>query len=408
MATRAATVKQVIYVWEGRDKRGSRMKGELTGSNPALIRAELRRQGIYPLKVRKKPVSIFSARKRPVKPKDIAIFSRQLATMLTAGVPLVQALEIISEGQANPTARELMRDIKTEIEGGTTLADSLEKHPKYFDELYCGLVRAGEAAGVLDDLLEKIATYKEKIESIKGKIKKALFYPSIVITVAFLVTAILLIYVVPTFDSLFRSFGAELPAFTLLVIRASDFMQAYWWLIAAIVGGTIYGLFLAQKRSRKFAHTLDRIVLQIPVVGAILHKATIARFARTLATTFAAGVPLVEALQTVAATTGNAVYTEAVLRVRDDVATGHQLHLAMRQTGLFPHMVMQMTAIGEEAGRLDEMLNKVADFYDEEVDNAVDALSSMLEPLVMVLIGVIVGGIVIAMYLPVFKLGSVI
>jgi type IV pilus assembly protein PilC len=408
MATRAATLKQVIYTWEGRDKRGARIKGELTGSNPALIRAELRRQGIFPLKVRKKPVSIFSGRKRPVKPREIAIFSRQLATMLTAGVPLVQCLEIISEGQGNPTARELMRDIKTEIEGGSTMADSLEKHPQYFDELYCGLVRAGESAGVLDDLLDKIATYKEKIESIKGKIKKALFYPAIVITVAILVTAILLIYVVPTFDSLFRSFGAELPAFTLMVISASDFMQAYWWVIAGIVGGSIYGMVQARKRSKKFAHTLDRIVLRIPVVGAILHKATIARFARTLATTFAAGVPLVEALQTVAATTGNAVYTEAVLRVRDDVSTGHQLHLAMRQTGLFPHMVMQMTMIGEESGRLDEMLNKVADFYEEEVDNAVDALSSMLEPLVMVLIGVIVGGIVIAMYLPVFKLGSVI
>lgn len=407
MATRASTIKKNTYLWEGRDRRGARIKGELIGNNPSLVRAELRRQGIYPLRVRKKTPSLFGSRRRRIKAKDIAIFSRQLATMLEAGVPLVQGLEIIGDGQTNQTFRGLIQKVRTEIEGGSSLADALRGHPMQFDNLYISLVHAGEGAGVLDTLLDKVATYKEKIESLKGKIKKAMFYPSVVIAVAVIVTSVLLIFVVPQFQGLFRSFGADLPGFTLMVIGASDFMQHWWWAFALCVVGIVIGFIQLKKRSPRFAHTLDRLVLRLPIVGPILHKAAVARFSRTLATTFAAGVPLVDALQTVAGATGNRVYSDAVMRVREDVSTGHQLQLALRQTRLFPHMVIQMTAIGEESGTLDDMLNKVADFYEEEVDNAVDALSSLLEPLVMIVIGSVVGMIVIAMYLPIFKLGSV-
>ncbi|MDE2088914.1 MAG: type II secretion system F family protein [Gammaproteobacteria bacterium] len=400
-------LKPSTFVWEGTDKRGARVKGESNANNVNTVKADLRRQGIKPVKVKKKS-TLFARKGRRITPKDIAIFSRQLATMITAGVPLVQGLDIIGRGHENPKVQELILSLKNDVEGGTSLTESLSKHPLYFDALFCNLVRAGEHAGVLETLLHKIATYKEKTEAIKGKIKKALFYPTAVIIVAFIVTAILLIFVVPEFQNLFSSFGANLPAFTLMVIGLSKVFQDYWW---AIFGGLILvvvGFMQAKKRSPRFNEIFDRFLLKIPVIGAILTKATIARYARTLSTMFAAGVPLVEALESVAGATGNIVYSNAVIQMRDNVSTGQQLQLAMRQTGLFPNMVTQMVAIGEEAGSLDEMLSKVADFYEAEVDNAVDALSSLLEPLIMVILGVIVGGLVIAMYLPIFKLGSVV
>jgi type IV pilus assembly protein PilC len=404
----AKAVKETIFLWEGADKRGSRLKGQTSGSSIAMVRADLRRQGIQPLKVKKKPVSLFGERKKRITTKDIAIFSRQLATMLSAGVPLVQAFEIIGRGNENPSMSELMLTIKTDIEGGTSLTEALSKHPRYFDDLFCHLVRAGEQAGVLETLLHKIATYKEKTESIKAKIRKAMFYPAAVIVVAFIVTAILLIFVVPQFGELFRSFGADLPGFTLLVINLSEFFQARWWMI---FGGLIAAGFAIREinhRSPGFRRLRDRLLLKLPVLGEIFRKAAIARYARTLSTMFAAGVPLVEAMESVSGATGNVVYSEAVLKMRDEVATGQQLQLAMRQSQLFPSMVVQMVAIGEESGSLDNMLAKVADFYEEEVDNAVDSLSSLLEPLIMVILGVLIGGLVIAMYLPIFKLGAVV
>ena len=408
MATKAASVKQDLFAWEGTDKKGNRVRGETRSSSPTLVKAELRRQGILPLKVKKKSALASQAKKKKIQPKDIAVFTRQLATMLAAGVPLVQAFEIIGRGHENPAMQELILSIKADIESGTTLNEALAKHPLYFDELVCDLVKAGEQAGVLDTLLDKIATYKEKTEALKSKIKKALFYPTAVMVVAFIVTAILLIFVVPQFEALFSNFGADLPAFTRLVIDLSEFMQAYWWAVFGTIGALVYAFIQAKKRSRKFNHFLDRLVLQIPIVGPIMRKAAIARYARTLSTMFAAGVPLVDALTSVAGATGNALYAEAVLRMRDQVATGQQLQLAMQQTGLFPNMVVQMVAIGEESGSLDSMLAKVADFYEQEVDDAVDGLSSLLEPLIMAVLGILVGGLVIAMYLPIFKMGSAI
>ena len=405
MAVKA--LKPSTFVWEGTDRRGARVKGESNANNANTVKADLRRQGIKPVKVKKKS-TLFVRKGGRITPKDIAIFSRQLATMITAGVPLVQGLDIIGRGHENPRVQELILSIKSDVEGGTSLAESLGKHPLYFDALFCNLVRAGEHAGVLETLLHKIATYKEKTEAIKGKIKKALFYPTAVIIVAFIVTSILLIFVVPEFQSLFSSFGANLPAFTLLVINISKVFQHYWWVIFGVLILAGVGFMQAKKRSRRFNEIFDRFLLKIPIIGAILTKATIARYARTLSTMFAAGVPLVEALESVAGATGNIIYSNAVMQMRDNVSTGQQLQLAMRQTGLFPNMVTQMVAIGEEAGSLDEMLSKVADFYEAEVDNAVDALSSLLEPLIMVILGVIVGGLVIAMYLPIFKLGSVV
>src|SRR5690606_39016019 len=339
---------------------------------------------------------------------DIAVFSRQLATMMKSGVPIVGALEIIAGGQKNPRMKDLVNAIKTDIEGGSSLSESLAKHPVQFDELYRNLVHAGETAGVLETVLDTIASYKENIETLKGKIKKALFYPATVIAVAILVSAILLIFVVPQFQNVFASFGADLPAFTKMIIAASDFMIAYWWLVLFIVGGIGFGFVFAKKRSPAFAHFLDRVVLRLPVIGQIMHNSAIARFARTLAVTFQAGVPLVEALDIVAGATGNQVYENAVHRVRDDVAVGYQVNVAMRQVNLFPHMVIQMAAIGEEAGALDAMLYKVAEFYENEVNNAVDALSSLLEPLIMIFIGGIVGCMVVGMYLPIFKLAAAI
>jgi len=401
-------IKQDLFIWEGSDRRGAKVKGESPGSNIAMVKADLRRRGIVPKKVRKKSTLFSSGKGKKITPKDIAIFARQLATMMSAGVPLVQAFEIIGRGHEKQRMQDLLLAIKNDIESGNPLAESLGKHPLYFDELFCNLVHAGEHAGILEALLHKIATYKEKTESMKAKIKKAMFYPTAVIVVAFIVTAILLIYVVPQFEELFSGFGAGLPAFTQMVINLSNFTQAWWPAILGGVIGVVIGFIQLKKRSPKFAHFLDRVVLKIPVMGMIINKAAIARYARTLSTMFAAGVPLVEAMESVAGATGNQVYSETVLRIRDDVATGRQLNAAMRDSPLFPAMVVQMVAIGEEAGSLDDMLGKVADFYEEEVDNAVDSLSSLLEPLIMAILGVLVGGLVIAMYLPIFKLGSVV
>jgi type IV pilus assembly protein PilC len=405
MATKAIK-KEDQFLWEGTNRNGLRVRGEARAQNMSLVKADLRRQGINPLKV-KKITSLRRGRRR-ITPKDIAVFSRQLATMISAGVPLVQSFESIGRGHENPRMQDMLLTIKGDIEGGSSLVEALEKHPVQFDELFCNLVRAGEHAGILEGLLHKIATYKEKTEALKGKIKKALWYPAAVIIVAFVITAILLVFVIPVFQDLFKSSGADLPALTLAVINLSAAFREWWWLIIGVIIGTIGGLIYAKKRSRKFAHLLDRMALKIPVIGQILNKAAIARYARTLATMFAAGVPLVEAMQSVAGAAGNIVYSNAILRMRDEVATGQQLNQAMRNAELFPNMVVQMAAIGEEAGSLDAMLSKVADFYEEEVDNLVDSLASLLEPFIMVILGVLIGGLVIAMYLPIFKIGSAI
>jgi len=396
------------FVWEATDRNGARMKGEMPSKSESAARADLRRQGLKVVKIKKKPTPLFTARKKKIIPKDIAIFSRQLATMLTAGVPLVQAFDIVGRGHENPSMQDLILAIKADIEGGNPLAESLGKHPLHFDELFCNLVHAGEQAGVLETLLHKVADYKEKTESLKAKIKKALTYPTAVIIVAVIVTAILLVFVVPTFEDLFKGFGADLPAFTQMVVNMSRFLRDQWYVVGGVLAVTIVVLANLKRRSVAFNHGLDRLVLKIPVIGEIMRKASIARFARTLSTMAAAGVPLVEALQSVAGATGNVVYGSAILQMRDEVATGHQLQLAMRQANLFPNMVVQMVAIGEESGSIDSMLAKVADFYEEEVDNAVDALSSLLEPMIMAFLGVVVGGLVIAMYLPIFKLGAVV
>jgi len=407
-AATAKTEKTLLFAWEGMDRRGKRIKGETPATNMAMAKAELRRQGINPLKVRKKSQSLFANRKKKITSKDIAVFSRQLATMMAAGVPMVQAFEIVGRGHVNPSMQDLILAIKNDVEGGSSLHNALRKHPLYFDDLVCNLVEAGEQAGVLETLLDKIATYKEKTESLKGKIKKAMFYPAAVMIVAVLITAIIMIFVVPQFKDLFSSFGADLPKFTQIVITMSDFVAEYWWLVLLGIAGMVVTMANIWKRSPKFQETVDRMLLKVPVIGPILHKAALARFCRTTATMFAAGVPLVEALQSVAGATGSVVYGQAVLEMRDDVATGQSLQATMRQQGLFPHMVIQMVAIGEESGSLDEMLSKVADFYEEEVDNAVDALSSLLEPIIMVVLGTLVGGLVVALYLPIFQLGSIV
>ena len=413
MATKAAAVKKkpakaektYEFAWTGTDRRGKKIKGVMRAANDAMVKADLRRQGVTPLKVQKQFKISFG--KPKITPGDIAVFSRQLATMMKAGVPLVQALDIVGKGHNNPAMQELVLAIKTDIEGGTSLTNALRKHPLYFDDLFCNLVEAGEHAGVLETLLDRIATYKEKTESIKKKIKKALFYPTAVIIVGIIVSAILLIFVVPTFEELFHGFGAELPAFTQMVIDLSRFIRDYWWAILLGIAATVIVIANLWKRSPKFRELVDRALLRAPIFGPILHKSALARFARTTSTMFAAGVPMVEALDSVAGATGSVVYGKAVKEMRDDIATGQSLRLAMEQQQLFPHMVKQMVAIGEESGALDEMLAKVADFYEEEVDNAVDSLSSLLEPLIMAILGVLVGGLVIAMYLPIFKLGAV-
>ena len=396
------------FVWVGTDKRGVKIKGEYAAKNASLVKAELRRQGINPTNVKAKPKPLFGAAGKSIKPRDIAVFARQLATMMTAGVPMVQGFEIVAGGQANPRMKSMLIDIKNDVEGGSTLAEALAKFPVQFDELFCNLVKAGEQAGVLDTVLDTVATYKENIESLKGKIKKAMFYPAVVIAVAIVVSAILLIFVVPQFEAVFKNFGADLPAFTQMIVNMSRFMTSYWWIVLLGTAGAVTALIFVYKRSPAFAHFLARAVLKLPVVGQILHQSAIARFSRTLAVTFRAGVPLVEALDSVSGATGSPVYNDAVKRIREDVAVGHQLQLAMRQAGLFPNMVVQMVAIGEESGALDKMLFKIAEFYEEEVNNAVDALSSLLEPFIMVIIGTLVGGMVIGMYLPIFKLASVV
>lgn len=404
--TRAATSAMGEFIWEGTDKRGIKMKGETLAKNANLLRAELRKQGINPIVVKPKTKPFFGSAGAAITPKDIAVFSRQIATMMQSGVPMVQAFEIIGTGQKNPKMKDMILGVKAEIEGGSSLSEALGKYPLYFDSLYRNLVKAGEGAGVLEVVLNTIANYKENIETLKGKIKKALFYPAMVIAVAVLVSAVLLIFVVPSFRNVFKSFGADLPAFTLFILSCSDFVIAYWYLIIAAVGGAVFAFIAAKKRSKAFAEFLDRVILKIPVIGEIMHNSAIARFARTLAVTFKAGVPLVEALETVSGACGNVVYEKAVLRIRDDVSVGYQVNMAMKQVGLFPHMVVQMTAIGEEAGALDTMLYKVAEFFEQEVNNAVDTLSTLIEPMVMMVIGVIVGSMVIGMYLPIFKLAA--
>ena len=409
MAAKVERNEAILFVWEGIDKGGKRVQGEQPGRSETLVKAQLRQQGIKPIKVKKKPKPLFGTRKKKITTKDVAIFSRQLATMLSAGVPLVQAFDIVGRGHENPSMQELLLTIKDDIEAGSTLTEALRKHPLYFDDLFCNLVEAGEQAGVLETLLDKIATYKEKTESIKAKVRKSLTYPIAVVVVACIVTAILLIFVVPQFEELFKGFGADLPAFTQMVIGMSRFMQSSWYYLLGALLAAGYTFFYFKKRSRPFNRFLDRLFLKIPIIGPkILHKSAIARFARTLSTMSTAGVPLVEALDSVAGASGNAVYSDAILEMREAVATGQQLQQSMRQTGLFPHMVVQMVAIGEESGSIDSMLAKVADFYEEEVDNAVDSLSSLMEPMIMAFLGIVVGGLVIAMYLPIFKLGSVV
>ncbi|MEY3373328.1 MAG: hypothetical protein RLZZ537_1796 [Pseudomonadota bacterium] len=396
------------FTWSGVDKRGIKMKGEESAKSETALKLDLRKRGIANPEVKAKAKPLFGAAGKTITPQDVAIFSRQLATMMQSGIPMVQAFGIVSGGQKNIRMQNLLENIGSDIASGTALSEALSKHPLYFDKLYQNLVYAGENAGVLDTVLDTIASYKENIETLKGKIKKALFYPAVVIAVAILVSAILLIFVVPTFQNLFKSFGADLPAFTQLIIAASDFLIKWWWLILGVIIGGVFLTISSLKRSRAFAEFVDRLLLKIPVIGQIMHNSAIARFSRTLAVTFKAGVPLVDALATVAGATGNIVYENAVLRIKDDVATGYPLNVAMKQVGVFPHMVMQMTAIGEEAGALDTMLYKVAEFYEQEVNNAVDALSSLIEPMVMIVIGGVVGSMVIGMYLPVFKLAAAI
>jgi type IV pilus assembly protein PilC len=401
-----ATATQAPFTWEGTDRTGKKVKGKVVSTSEAAVRTELRRQGVVPTRVRKQ--SMLFRKQGKVTPGDIAIFSRQLATMMTAGIPLVQSFDIVGAGHENPAMQKLILAIKADVENGTALADALGKHPLHFDDLFVSLVAAGEQAGALETLLDKIATYKEKTEAIKKKIKKALFYPAAVVVVAIVVTVILMIYVIPEFESLFQGFGADLPAFTRFVIDISKFVQSTGWLLGLGAVGSIWGFLYAKKRNRGVQHFVDRVMLKLPIIGSILHKSAIARYARTLSTTFAAGVPLVEALDSVAGATGNIVYEGAVIRMRDEVATGQRLQRAMENTDLFPNMVNQMIAVGEESGSLDAMSAKVADFYEEEVDNAVDSMSSLLEPLIMAILGVLVGGMVIAMYLPIFKMGAVV
>ncbi len=405
---RAQISQMQTFTWVGIDKRGVKIKGETVSKNASLVKAALRQQGINPQVVKAKSKPLFGKAGKTIKGRDIAVFSRQLATMMSAGVPMVQGFEIVAGGQTNPRMKDMLTDIKTNIEGGSALHESLGKYPVQFDELYVNLVKAGESAGVLDTVLDTIASYKENIETLKGKIKKAMYYPAIVIAVAILVSCILLIFVVPQFESVFKNFGADLPAFTQMLVSASRFMVSYWWMLLLIFGASVFGLLMLYKRSEKVQHFVGRMLLKLPVVGAILRQSAIARFARTLGVTFRAGVPLVEALDSVGNATGSVVYNDAVKRIREDVSVGHQLQLAMRQTNLFPNMVVQMVMIGEEAGALDKMLFKIADFFEEEVNNAVDALASLLEPFIMVIIGVLVGGMVIGMYLPIFKLAAVV
>ena len=400
--------ESAIFLWEGTDKQGRKAKGEINSTNPAIAKAELRRQGIVATKVRKKTQGFSLGGGGSVKPADIALFTRQMSTMMRAGVPLVQAFDIVADGLDKAKVGELVKAVRNDVAGGSSFAASLRKHPAHFDDLFCNLVDAGEQSGSLETMLDRIATYKEKTESLKAKVKKAMTYPIAVLVVALVVSGILLIKVVPQFQDVFAGFGAELPAFTLMVIGFSEFTQAYWMLIVAGIGAVVGALMFARKRSKAFRDAIDRISLRLPVAGNIIEKSAIARFARTLSTTFAAGVPLVDALNSVSGATGNSVFTNAVLQVRDDVSTGQQLNFSMKNTGVFPNMIIQMVAIGEEAGALDDMLDKSANYYEEQVDNAVDNLTALMEPMIMSVLGVLVGGLIIAMYLPIFQLGAVV
>ncbi|AFT71740.1 Bacterial type II secretion system protein F domain protein [Alloalcanivorax dieselolei B5] len=407
MAKTAAQQKTATFLYEGLDRKGSKVKGEISGKGPALVRAELRRQGIQARKVIKKRELSLGGKKK-IKPADIALFTRQMATMMKAGVPLVQSFDIVADGLDNPSMKDVVLKIKTEVEGGNNFAGALRQHPMLFDDLYCSLIESGEASGSLETMLDRVALYKEKSEALKSKIRKAVKYPIAVICIAVIVTGILLVKVVPTFQELFEGFGAELPAFTQFVIGLSEGLQAHFLPILLGGGALIAGFIQGRKRSQAFKDAVDRLLLRLPIIGDITHKATVARFARTLSTTFAAGVPLIDALDACAGATGNVVYRKAVLQVKEDVATGQQLQFAMRSTGVFPPMALQMTAIGEESGALDGMLGKVATYYEDEVDNLVDGLTSMLEPLIMSVLGVLIGGLIIAMYLPIFQLGQVV
>ncbi len=401
------SLKQMAFLWEGTDRRGSRHKGEIMGASTALVKADLRRQGISPLKVKKKATSLFSAGRKHIKSKDIAVFSRQLATMMSAGIPMVQSFEIISKSNDHTGMQTLLNAVKIDLEGGSSLEQALSKHPKEFDDLFCNLVKAGEQAGILENLLNKISTYKEKTELLKSKIKKALVFPVAVLIVAFIVTVVLLIWVVPQFDKLFSSFGADLPPLTKLVISMSEFVQEWWLIIFGVILSMSYLFISGRKKYRRFAALIDRISLKLPIIGSLLTKAAVAKYSRTLGAMSAAGVPLVEAMESVAGATGNHVFSDAVLKIRDEISTGQQLQVAMAQSKLFPSMTLQMVAIGEDSGSLDRMLYKVAEFYEQEVDDAVDNMSSLMEPLIMVILGVIIGGLILAMYLPIFQMGSV-
>lgn len=397
--------KEVVYQWEGKDKKGKLVKGEIKASGEAFVNATLRRQGITIIKIKKQSALKKSGK---VTDKDVTLFTRQLATMMKAGVPLLQSFDIVGKGHSNAAVARLLGDIKSDVETGSSLSQSFRKYPLYFDALFCNLIGAGEQAGILDTLLDRLATYKEKIQAIKSKIKSALFYPVSIIVVAFIITAVIMIFVIPAFKELFSSFGADLPAPTLIVMAMSDFFVSYWWAMFSAIGGGLWFFFYTWKRSEKMQSTMDRLLLKLPVFGHLIRIATIARFARTLSTMFAAGVPLVEALDSVAGASGNRVYYDATKKVQSEISTGTSLTVAMQNTDVFPNMVLQMVAIGEESGALDSMLAKVADYYEGEVDDAVDALASLMEPAIMVVLGVLIGGLVIAMYLPIFKMGSVV
>ncbi len=403
MAVAASKTKEYTYSWEGKDKSGKLIKGEMRAAGPALLSANLRRQGIKTTKVKRARSS-----GKSITAKDITLFTRQLSTMLRSGVPLLQAFDIVGKGHHNPSVARLLFAIKTDIETGSSLQQAFKKHPLYFDDLYCNLIGAGEAAGILDSLLDRLATYQEKILAIKGKIKAALFYPVSIIVVAFVITAVIMIFVIPAFKELFSSFGADLPAPTLVIMAISEFFVDWWWAIFGGIGGSIYGFFYVWKRSRPMQKVMDRLLLKAPIFGELVRKASIARWSRTLSTMFAAGVPLVEAFNSVAGAAGNAVYYDATKSIQREVSTGQSLTSSMQNTNVFPSMVIQMVSIGEEAGSLDAMLSKVADYYEAEVDDAVDALSSLMEPIIMVVLGTLIGGMVVALYLPIFKMGQVV
>ena len=401
----ASAAKQLTYVWEGKDKKGKVVKGEMRANGDSFVKATLRRQGINVTKVKKQSGM---AKKGKVTDKDVTLFTRQLATMMKSGVPLLQAFDIVGKGHSNPAVAKLLADIKADVETGSSLSAAFKKYPLYFDNLFCNLVGAGEQAGILDSLLDRLATYKEKILAIKSKIKSALIYPVSIIVVAFVITAVIMIFVVPAFKELFTGFGADLPGPTVVVMNISDFFVEWWWAIFGSIGASLWFFFYTWKRSESMQSTMDRLMLKLPIFGELIRKATLARFARTLATMFSAGVPLVEALDSVAGATGNRVYYDATKKIQSEISTGTSLTVAMQNSEVFPNMMLQMAAIGEESGALDSMLGKVADFYEGEVDDAVEGLSSLMEPVIMVVLGTLIGGLVIAMYMPIFKMGEVV